>query len=56
MTIYKVNLEEESLLAKRFNIRSFPVMYYIKNGKIISKEHGVRSSDEIKSSVKKYLN
>jgi len=56
VTIYKVNLEEESLLAKRFNIRSFPVMYYIKNGKIISKEHGVRSSDEIKSSVKKYLN
>ena len=46
--IYKVNLANEPQLAKRFNIRSFPVLVYLKNGKVMATERGVRSSDELK--------
>lgn len=54
--IYKVDIEKEPLLAKRFNIRGIPVLVYIKDGKIIAQERGVISIEKIKSNVKKYLN
>ncbi len=53
--IYKVNLANEPELAKRFNIRSFPVLVYIKKGKVISTERGVRSEEELKQNVKKHF-
>lgn len=56
MTIYKVDLGEEEELAKRFNIQGFPILYYMKDGKIIAKEFGVKSPAQLETSVKKYLN
>lgn len=55
VTIYKVNLENEKSLAKRFNIRSFPVLLYIKNGKVISKEAGTRTTLQLKNNVDNYF-
>mgnify|MGYP003861411101 CR=1 FL=1 len=55
MTIYKVNLGEEEELGKRFNIQGFPVLMYLENGKIKAKEFGIKTPDELKANVKKYL-
>jgi len=53
--IYYVNLAEEPKLAKRFKVRSFPVLVYLKKGEFIAKERGVRSVDELRENVKKYF-
>jgi len=42
-------------LEKRFNVQSFPAVFYIKNGKVIAKELGSRTSKEIKENVQKYF-
>lgn len=55
VTIYKVNLEEQPELKKRFNINAFPVLLYIKNSKIIAKEKGVRSPEQLEENVIKYF-
>ena len=53
--IYYVNLAQEPELAKRFNVRSFPVIVYLKNGEFIAKERGVRSEEELRKNVMKYF-
>lgn len=53
--IYKVNLGEEMALAKRFNIRSFPVIIYFKDGEAVFKERGIVSAEELKLNVMKYF-
>ncbi len=55
VTIYKVDLEKEPALAKRFKIRGFPILLYLKNGEVIAQEFGVKSPSQLKSSVQKYF-
>jgi len=55
VTIYKVDIEDQKELANRFNIRSIPALVYIKNGKIITKEVGVRSEEDIEINVINYF-
>ncbi len=55
VTIYKVDIEDQKELANRFNVRSIPALVYIKNGKIIAQEVGVRSEDELKENVEEYF-
>ena len=42
-------------LAKRFNIRSFPVIIYFKDGEAVFKERGIVSAEELKLNVMKYF-
>jgi len=56
VTIYKVDLAKEPELAKRFNVRAFPAVFYMKNGETIAMELGDRTAEEIKQNVKKYFN
>ncbi len=51
VTIFKVDLEQERALAQRFNIRGFPILLYLKNGKVVAQEFGVKSPNELKSSI-----
>lgn len=55
ITIYKVDLGKEAALGKKLNIFSFPALLYIKNGKVIAREDGKRSPEELEASVIKYL-
>ena len=55
VTIYKVDLEKEPNLAKRFNVKGFPILFYMKDGKIKAKEFGYKSVAELKTSIQKYL-
>lgn len=55
VTIYKVDLEEQEALGKRFSIRGFPVLLYLKDGQIITKEFGYKSVKDLEKSINKYL-
>ncbi|MCP4970135.1 MAG: thioredoxin family protein [Arcobacter sp.] len=55
VTIYKVDIDKEPALAKRFNIIAVPVLVYTQNGKTVKKESGVKSVEDIKENVVKYF-
>lgn len=55
VTIYKVDIEAQEELAKRFNIRGIPVLAYIKDGKLITQEQGVKTVQKIRLNVINYL-
>lgn len=55
VTIYKVDVEAQKELAQRFNIRGVPVLVYLENGKLITKEQGVKSVQEIQLNVINYF-
>jgi len=48
-------LEKEPALAKRFKIRGFPILLYLKNGKVVAQEFGVKTPAQLTTSVQKYL-
>lgn len=47
--IYKVNVEEELVLAKKYGISKLPTMLYFKNGKLVDESVGILSKEEILS-------
>ena len=53
--IYKVDIEAQKELAKRFNIRGIPVLAYLKDGKVIAQEQGVKTAQKIRLNVINYL-
>ena len=55
VTIYKVDIEKQKQLVKNFNIRGIPTLVYLKNGKFIAKELGVKSEKQLKENVIKYV-
>lgn len=52
VTIYKVNLENQKALAKRFKIEAWPVLMYLKDGEVRLKRMGISSAKEIEEDVK----
>ena len=55
VTIYKIDVGEEKELTRKFKVRTVPALVYLKNGKVIASELGVRTPDEIEANVKKYF-
>ena len=53
--IYRVDISEEVQLTNKHNALSVPVFVYIKNGKIISKESGIKDVERIQDSVNRYF-
>lgn len=53
--IFKVNIDAQRELMDRFNVKSIPTLIYLKDGKPLFKEVGVRNNKEIASNVKRYL-
>jgi len=53
--IYKVNIETQKELAKRFKINALPILIYFKDGKQMAKEAGVKSAEQLQEKVAKYL-
>lgn len=54
--IYKVDISEQIQLTKKFDADMVPTFIYIQNGKILSKESGVKTIDQINDCAKKYFN
>ena len=55
VTVYKIDIEAQSSLKHRFNVIGVPTVIYMKNGKVIAKDLGYKSTETIKSDVEKYL-
>ena len=53
--IFRVDISEEVQLTTKHNALSVPIFVYIKNGKIISKESGIKDIVQIQDSVNKYF-
>ena len=44
----KINVDEQRELASTFNVSSIPTIAVIKNGKVVAKEVGARSKNDLK--------
>jgi thioredoxin 1 len=50
-----VNIENQSEIAKKFNVKAVPTLLYIKNGQIVDKRMGISSVKEIESKVNQHF-
>lgn len=55
VTIYKVDLDKEEAIGDRFNVQFYPIIVFLKDGKEVGREVGIKSPEQIKESVKKYF-
>ncbi|NLC68522.1 MAG: thioredoxin [Clostridiaceae bacterium] len=55
LVVAKVNVDDEGELATRFRIMSIPTIILFKDGEIAERLIGVRTKDEFKSVIDKYL-
>jgi thioredoxin 1 len=53
--IYKVNVDDESTLARKYNISKLPTILYFKNGKPVKEFVGVLSPEELTQTTKVYF-
>ncbi|MBU3015401.1 thioredoxin family protein [Poseidonibacter lekithochrous] len=53
--IYKLDIEKQKLLTAQFEIKAIPTLIYLENGKIVAKEIGVRSIEQLKDYEKEYF-
>ena len=45
--IFKVDIDQYMELAKKYNVRSLPTLVYIKDGKVITKEVGIKDEQKL---------
>ena len=50
--IYKVNIDDQLPLAKKYGVSKLPTVIYFKNGKVVKDYVGVLSSDELAKASK----
>lgn len=53
ISIYKVNIDEQLSLAKKYNITKLPSLVYFKDGKAIQTIVGIQSAVELQKSSRK---
>jgi len=54
--IYKIDIDKEKELAKEFSVSVLPTLIYFQNDEIIERELGIKTAEQINTSVDKYLN
>ncbi len=47
LDFFKIDIDQNPTLVQKFNIDSVPTIIFIKNGKVINQEIGVRSESEL---------
>ena len=52
---YKVNVDEESELARKYGIMSIPTLLLFKGGRVIGESVGVSAEAELKKLIEKAL-
>lgn len=55
VTIFKVDIDDQMPLAKKYGVRSLPTLVYIKDGKVVAKEVGIKDVDEINLNTKNFF-
>ena len=51
VVIGKVNCDEEAALAQKFNIRSIPALFVLKDGQVVKQFVGAKGKEELKSAL-----
>ena len=55
VVIYKCDVDQDSDLPGRFNVRNIPTILFIKNGEVVSKLVGAQSKDVLKKAIEGLL-
>lgn len=55
VTIYKVNVGKEMNIAKHFDLLGVPAIAYLKDGKLLILEYGIKSAEQLKAYEKEYF-
>lgn len=53
--VYKIDVDDQPILAQKYGIRTIPTLVYFKDGKFFKKEIGIKTVSQLKSNVKKYF-
>ena len=53
--VAKVDVDEVEEIAIRYGVNTIPTLLYIKDGKLLEKSVGLRSEEQISSTIEKYL-
>lgn len=56
ITFGKINVDVAGGIATNYGIRSIPTVLFIKNGQLIDKLNGLKSSDELSEKIAKLIN
>ncbi len=54
-TIAKVNCDEETELAQKFEVRSIPALFVLKDGNVVEQFVGVQTKQQLTSAIEKAL-
>lgn len=52
---YKIDIDENRELVTEYSIESVPTIIFIKNGRVVNQEIGVRSEKEMDNLINKYI-
>lgn len=55
VVIYKIDIDKDMDLAKRYNVKSLPTLVYLKDEKVVAKNIGVSNVDELVANSMKYF-
>ena len=55
IVIYKIDIDDQRELIKKFNVSSIPTLVFLDNGEIKYSQVGVQSVNELEKNTKKYL-
>lgn len=53
--VYKLDLDQNKPVAKRFGIRSIPAVMYFKQGELVGKLIGVKPYEDFSDTLKRFL-
>ena len=55
INFYKVNVDRESILARKMNIQSIPTVMFYKQGQLVNQFTGYKNPQEIKTIINNFL-
>ena len=55
VVIYKVDIDAQRDLIKRFDVKSIPTIVFLNNGELKHLQVGIQTVDDLKKNTKKYL-
>lgn len=53
--VFKVNIDDELILAKRYNVKSLPTLIYFKDGEVLKVYVGIQTAQELLENSKKHF-
>ena len=56
VTVYKLDIDNDGMLAQKYNINRIPALLYFKDGKHIKTTLGVKSAKQIEATTKETFN